>query len=225
MTNHQVLLAARPVGLPKSTDWKFVDTPVGDPKDGELLVKVTHISLDPAMRGWMNEGKSYIRPVAIGEVMRAGGAGRVVASKHPAFKEGDEVAGTFGVQQYALSDGKGVRKVDTRFAPLERYLGALGMPGMTAYFGLLDIGKPKEGDTVVVSGAAGAVGSVVGQIAKIKGCRVVGIAGGADKCRYLVDELHFDAAIDYKAEDVKEALKRHCPKGIDVYFDNVGGDI
>jgi hypothetical protein len=187
-------------------------------------VKVTHVSLDPAMRGWMNEGKSYIRPVAIDEVMRAGSAGRVVASKNPAFKDGDEVAGNFGVQQYAISDGKGVRKVDTKFAPLERYLGALGMPGMTAYFGLLDIGKPRAGETVVVSGAAGAVGSLVGQIAKIKGCRVVGLAGGADKCAYL-RELGFDAAIDYKAEDVKAALKSHCPDGIHVYFDNVGGDI
>ncbi|HUQ29289.1 MAG TPA: NADP-dependent oxidoreductase [Usitatibacter sp.] len=225
MKNRAVHLAARPVGMPKPSDWNITDDEVPEPKDGELLVRVSHISLDPAMRGWMNEGKSYIKPVGIGEVMRAGGAGRVVASKHPAFKEGDEVAGSFGVQQYAISDGKGVRKVDTRFAPLERYLGALGMPGMTAYFGLLDIGKPKEGDTVVVSGAAGAVGSIVGQIAKIKGCRVVGLAGGADKCKYLVDDLHFDAAIDYKSEDVKEALKRHCPKGIDVYFDNVGGEI
>ncbi len=225
MKNRHVRLAARPVGTPKPGDWNIMEEEVAQPKDGELLVKVTHISLDPAMRGWMNEGKSYIKPVGIGEVMRAGAAGRVIASKHPAFKEGDTVAGNFGVQQYAISDGKGVRKVDTSFAPIERYLGALGMPGMTAYFGLLDIGKPKEGDTVVVSGAAGAVGSVVGQIAKIKGCRVVGIAGGADKCRYLVDEPRFDAAIDYKSEDVKEALKRHCPKGIDVYFDNVGGDI
>jgi NADPH-dependent curcumin reductase CurA len=225
MKNRAVHLAARPSGTPKPSDWSITEDDVPEPKDGELLVRVSHISLDPAMRGWMNEGKSYIRPVGIGEVMRAGGAGRVVASRHPAFKEGDEVAGTFGVQQYAISDGKGVRKVATRFAPLERYLGALGMPGMTAYFGLLDIGKPKQGDTVVVSGAAGAVGSVVGQVAKIKGCRVVGIAGGADKCRYLVDDLHFDAAIDYKSEDVKEALKRHCPKGIDIYFDNVGGDI
>ena len=224
-TNRQARLAARPTGMPKRSDWNFVDEALRDPNEGELLVKVTHISLDPAMRGWMNEGKSYIRPVAIDEVMRAGAAGRVVASKHPGFKEGDEVAGNFGVQQYAISDGKGVRKVDTTFAPLERYLGALGMPGMTAYFGLLDIGKPTPGQTVVVSGAAGAVGSVVGQIAKIKGCRVVGIAGGADKCRYLLDELHFDAAIDYKSEDVKDALKRHCPTGIDVYFDNVGGDI
>jgi hypothetical protein len=225
MTNHQVLLAARPVGLPKPTDWKFIDTPVADPKDGELLVKITHISLDPAMRGWMNEGKSYIRPVAIGEVMRAGGAGKVVASKHPGFKAGDEVAGTFGVQEYAISDGKGVRKVDTRFASLSVYLGTLGMPGMTAYFGLLDIGKPQPGNTVVVSGAAGAVGSVVGQIAKIKGCRAIGIAGGADKCAFVKDTLKFDECIDYKSGDVKAALKQHCPDGIDVYFDNVGGEI
>jgi NADPH-dependent curcumin reductase CurA len=223
--NRQVRLAARPSGMPRRSDWSFTDEAVPQPREGELVVRVSHISLDPAMRGWMNEGKSYIRPVAIGEVMRAGGVGRVVASKHPELREGDEVAGSFGVQEYALSDGKGVRKVDTRFAPLPRYLGALGMPGLTAYFGLLDIGKPQPGETVVVSAAAGAVGSVVGQIAKIKGCRVVGIAGGADKCRYLVDELRMDAAIDYKAEDVKEALKRHCPHGIHVYFDNVGGEI
>ena len=223
--NRQVRLAARPSGMPKPADWRFTEEPVPQPGEGEMVVRVSHISLDPAMRGWMNEGRSYIAPVEIGAVMRAGGAGRVVASKHPGFREGDEVAGNFGVQQYAISDGKGVRKVDTSFAPLARYLGALGMPGMTAYFGLLDIGKPQPGDTVVVSGAAGAVGSVVGQIARIKGCRVIGIAGGADKCRYLVDELGFDAAIDYKSEDVKEGLKRHCPKGIDVYFDNVGGEI
>ena len=178
-----------------------------------------------AMRGWMNEGKSYIRPVAIGEIMRAGGAGSVVASRNPRFKEGDLVSGVFGVQEFAISDGKGVQQVDTRFVPLPTYLGVLGMPGMTAYFGLLDIGKPQAGNTVVVSGAAGAVGSVVGQIAKIKGCRAVGIAGGADKCRMLTSELGFDAAIDYKGEDVKAALKRECPDGIDVYFDNVGGDI
>jgi len=224
-TNRQVRLAARPMGLPKRSDWNFTEETLAEPRDGEFALKVSHLSLDPAMRGWMNDGKSYIRPVAIGEVMRAGGAGKVVASKHPQFKVGDEVAGNFGVQQYAISDGKGVRKVDTRFAPLTTYLGALGMPGMTAYFGLLDIGKPKAGETVVVSGAAGAVGSVVGQIAKIKGCRVVGIAGGADKCRYLMERLHFDAAIDYKSEDVKAALKNHCPDGIHVYFDNVGGEI
>ena len=223
--NRQVRLAARPSGLPKRSDWNFTEEAVPEPAEGEMVVQVSHISLDPAMRGWMNEGKSYIRPVAIGEVMRAGAVGRVVASKHPGFREGDEVAGSFGVQQYAVSDGKGVRKVDTRFAPLPRYLGALGMPGLTAYFGLLDIGKPQPGETVVVSAAAGAVGSVVAQIAKIKGCRVVGIAGGADKSRYLVEELGLDAAIDYKSQDVKEALKRHCPDGIHVYFDNVGGEI
>jgi NADPH-dependent curcumin reductase CurA len=163
--------------------------------------------------------------VALGEVMRAGAAGRVLASRHPAFAPGDEVTGGFGVQEYAISDGKGMHKVDTRLAKLPTYLGALGMPGMTAYFGLLDIGKPEAGQTVVVSAAAGAVGSVVGQIAKIKGCRVVGIAGGAHKCRMLIAELGFDAAIDYKSEDVKGALRQHCPGGIDVYFDNVGGDI
>jgi hypothetical protein len=223
--NHQVRLAARPVGVPKRSDWNFTEEAVPEPAEGELAVKVSHLSLDPAMRGWMNEGKSYIRPVAIGEVMRAGGAGKVIASKHPGFRVGDDVAGSFGVQEYAISDGKGVRKVDTRFAPLTAYLGVLGMPGLTAYFGLLDIGKPKPGDTVVVSGAAGAVGSVVGQIAKIKGCRAIGIAGGADKCRYLSEKLGFDGAVDYKSEDVKAALKTHCPQGIDVYFDNVGGDI
>ena len=225
LLNRQVRLGARPVGLPKQSDWKFTEEAVREPAEGELLVEVSHISLDPAMRGWMNEGKSYIRPVAIDEVMRAGAAGKVIASRHPDFKAGDFVAGSFGVQRYAISDGKGVRKVDTRFAPLATYLGALGMPGMTAYFGLLDIGKPKAGETVVVSGAAGAVGSIVGQIAKLKGCRAVGIAGGADKCRYLTEKLGFDAAIDYKGEDVKAALKTHCPDGIHVYFDNVGGDI
>jgi len=223
--NRQVRLAARPVGTPQRSDWNYTEEALAEPREGEFAVKVSHLSLDPAMRGWMNDGKSYIRPVAIGEVMRAGGAGKVIASKHPQFKVGDDVAGSFGVQQYAISDGKGVRKVDTRFAPLTTYLGALGMPGMTAYFGLLDIGKPQPGETVVVSGAAGAVGSVVGQIAKIKGCRAIGIAGGAEKCRYLTEKLGFDAAIDYKSEDVKAALKIHCPDGIHVYFDNVGGEI
>ena len=224
MKNRQVRLAARPSGLPKPSDWQFTEETVPEPGDGQFVVEVSHLSLDPAMRGWMNEGKSYIPPVGIGEVMRAGAAGTVVASKHEKFKVGDAVTGAFGVQQYALSSGKGVIKVDTRLVPLPVYLGTLGMPGMTAYFGLLEVGKPKPGETVVVSGAAGAVGMVVGQIAKIKGCRVVGIAGGKEKCEYL-KELGFDAAIDYKNEDVKAALKQHCPKGIDVYFDNVGGDI
>ncbi|MEO7742208.1 MAG: NADP-dependent oxidoreductase [Usitatibacter sp.] len=223
--NHQVRLAARPSGLPKRSDWSFTEEAVGEPADGLMLVKVRYISLDPAMRGWMNEGKSYIRPVQIGEVMRAGAVGEVLASRNPAFKPGDFVVGSFGVQEYALTDGKGVNQVDDRFAPLPVYLGVLGMPGMTAYFGLLDIGKPKAGETVVVSGAAGAVGSVVGQIAKIQGCRAVGIAGGADKCAYLKEKLGFDEAIDYKSQDVKARLKATCPDGIHVYFDNVGGDI
>jgi NADPH-dependent curcumin reductase CurA len=225
LTNHQFRLAARPVGMPKRTDWTYSEQRAPEPTEGELLVKVLYISLDPAMRGWMNEGKSYVPPVGLGEVMRALALGRVIASKHPKFATGDFVSGSFGVQEYAVSDGKGVAKVDTRIAPMPLHLSALGMPGMTAYFGLLDVGQPKPGDTVVVSAAAGAVGSLVGQIAKIKGCRAVGIAGGEEKCRYIVDELGFDAAIDYKREDVKKALKVHCPRGVDVYFDNVGGDI
>jgi len=216
--NHQFRLAARPVGLPKRSDWSLTEEPAPEPGDGEFLVKILYISLDPAMRGWMNEGRSYIPPVGIGEVMRAGAVGRVISSKHTGFAGGDHVYGNFG------KDG-GVTKVDPSLAPLPVFLGALGLPGMTAYFGLLDIGKPQPGQTVVVSGAAGAVGMVVGQIARIHGCRVVGIAGGAEKCRYLVAELGFDAAIDYKAEDVRKALRQQCPKGIDVYFDNVGGDI
>lgn len=225
LVNHQFRLATRPVGVPKREDWTYDEEPVREPGDGEVLIKTLYLSLDPAMRGWMNEGKSYIPPVGIGEVMRAGGVGRVIASKNATFAVGDFVYGTLGIQEYLTANGKAFTKVDPKLAPLPVYLGTLGMPGMTAYFGLLDVGQPKQGETVVVSGAAGAVGTVVGQIAKIKGCRVVGIAGGADKCRYIRDELGFDAAIDYKHEDVKEALRNHCPKGIDVYFDNVGGDI
>ena len=179
--NHRFTLAARPVGMPKRSDWNYAAEPIPELADGQLLIKILYVSLDPAMRGWMNEGKSYVPPVGIGEVMRAGGLGRVVQSKNPAFAVGDHVYGMLGVQQFAVNAGKGITKVDPKLAPLPVYLGTLGMPGMTAYFGLLDIGKPKEGDTVVVSGAAGAVGMVVGQIAKIKGCRVVGIAGGREK--------------------------------------------
>jgi NADPH-dependent curcumin reductase len=218
-------LAARPVGMAKRSDWTLLEEKIPEPAAGEMLVRVQFISLDPAMRGWMNEGRSYVPPVAIGEVMRAGAVGRVVSSKNPAFSEGDIVTGMFGVQEYALSDGKGVTKVDPGLAPLPVLLGALGMPGMTAYFGLLDVGKAKAGDTVVVSGAAGAVGMVVGQIAKKIGCRVIGIAGGREKCDWITRELGFDAAIDYKAEDVRKALHTHAPKGVDVYFDNVGGPI
>jgi len=209
----------------KRSDFEFVTTPVGEPGPGEALVRVLYLSLDPAMRGWMNAGKSYIPPVGLGDVMRAGGIGRVVASNDPSVAVGDTVVGMTGVQDYAIAKAKELTKVDPRLAPLPRYLGALGMPGLTAYFGLLDIGQPKEGETVVISAAAGAVGAVTGQIAKIKGCRAIGLAGGPDKCRYVVEELGFDAAIDYKNEDVRAALARHCPKGIDIYFDNVGGDI
>ena len=223
--NHQVRLAARPVGLPKPSDWSHTEEPVSEPGEGEVLVKILYISLDPAMRGWMNEGRSYIAPVGIGDVMRALAAGRVIASNHAGLAVGDHVTGPLGVQEYAVVNGHAVMKVDPGLAPLPVHLGTLGMPGMTAYFGLLDIGKPAEGETVVVSGAAGAVGGVVGQIAKLKGARAIGIAGGAQKCRYVVDELGFDASIDYKTQDVAAALHEHCPKGIDVYFDNVGGEI
>ncbi|MAM86868.1 MAG: NADP-dependent oxidoreductase [unclassified Hahellaceae] len=225
MKNRQFLLASRPTGEPDASNWEYVENETPDLKDGQMLVKVEFISLDPAMRGWMNDAKSYIEPVQIGEVMRAGTVGEVVESKHPKFQKGDHVYGHLGVQAYAVSDGSGLHKVDPSIAPLERFLGVLGMPGMTAYFGLLNTGQPQAGETVVVSGAAGAVGGVVGQIAKIKGCRVVGIAGGKEKCDFLINELGFDDAIDYKNESVKDGLKRACPKGVDVYFDNVGGDI
>lgn len=223
--NRQFRLAARPLGLPQRSDWSLTEEAVPEPAAGEFVVRVLYLSLDPAMRGWMNEGKSYIAPVALGEVMRAGAVGQVVASHNPAFPVGAYVSGGFGVQEYALSNGQGVIPIDPAIAPLPVYLGLLGMPGMTAYFGLLEIGQPKPGDTVVVSGAAGAVGTVVGQIAKLKGCKVIGIAGGRDKCDWIVDQLGFDAAIDYKSEDVKQALRHHAPQGIDIYFDNVGGEI
>jgi hypothetical protein len=224
-TNTQVRLAARPVGLPKDSDWEIVEESPPTPGEGQFALAVSHLSLDPAMRGWMNAGASYIEPVEVGAVMRAGGVGEVTASNHAGFAVGDHVVGMFGVQEHAVSDGAGVAKVDPSLAPLPTYLGALGMTGMTAYFALLDVGKPQPGNTVVVSGAAGAVGNVAGQIARIKGCRVIGIAGGEEKCRWLTDELRFDAAIDYKHEDVAAALREHAPDGIDVYFDNVGGDI
>ena len=213
LTNHKFLLAARPVGMPKRSDWTFTEEPVSEPKEGELLVQVLYISLDPAMRMWINDVRSYLPPVGIGELMRALGVGIVTASRNPRFAVGDHVSGVFGVQEYALTDGKGVTKVDTRAIPLPKYLSVLGMTGMTAYFGLLDTGQPKPGDMVVVSAAAGAVGAVVGQIAKIKNCQVVGIAGGPEKCRYIVDELGFDAAIDYRSEDVKQLPSEALPKG------------
>ena len=223
--NRQFLLSSRPTGMVERSNFEFVTKPAGEPGPGEVLVRVQYLSLDPAMRGWMNEGRSYIAPVKIGEVMRAGGVGQVVASNDPSLSVGDTVVGMTGAQDYAVAKAQGFMKVDPRLAPLPRFLGALGMPGLTAYFGLLDLGQPQKGQTVVISAAAGAVGAVVGQIARIKGCRAVGIAGGAEKCRYITEELGFDAAIDYKNEDVGKALARHCPNGIDVYFDNVGGEI
>lgn len=225
MKNTRINLLARPIGNPTPECWEIEETDVPEIQDNQVLVQVQYLSIDPAMRGWMNEGKSYIRPVRIGEVMRALGAGVVVDSKHPDFKAGDFVTGGTGVQEYVALDGKDLVKVDPEFIPLPSYLGTLGMSGLTAYFGLLDTGQPKQGETVVVSGAAGAVGSVVGQIAKIKGCTVVGIAGGEEKCKYVVEELGFDACVDYKAGNLRNQLKEACVNGIDVYFDNVGGEI
>ncbi len=225
LTNRQFLLAKRPVGAATRDTFTYQEIPVGQPVEGQILVKNEYLSLDPAMRGWMNEGKSYIPPVGLGEVMRALGVGKVIASSHPDFSVGDYVNGALGVQDYFLGAPRGFYKIDPTLVPLPVYLSALGMTGMTAYFALLEVGTPKEGDTVVISGAAGAVGSIAGQIAKLKGCRVVGIAGGKEKCSYLIDELGFDGIIDYKNEDVLAGLKRECPKGVDVYFDNVGGDI
>jgi NADPH-dependent curcumin reductase CurA len=227
--NHQIRLASRPVGLPTRANWNFTTEPVTEPGPGGVLVKTLYLSLDPAMRGWMNEGKSYIPPVEIGAVMRAGGVGQVIASQNPAFAVGDYVNAGLDMQEYCLIPQEQIKrsnlfKIDPRLG-LTSWLNVLGMPGMTGYFGLLDVGQPKAGETVVVSGAAGAVGQTVGQIAKLKGCRVVGIAGGKAKCDWVVNELGFDACIDYKNDDVRAGLKEHCPKGVDIYFDNVGGDI
>ncbi|HEY2927402.1 NADP-dependent oxidoreductase [Piscinibacter sp.] len=230
LTNHQVRLAARPVGLPTRANWDFTTEAVPEPTSGGVLVRTLFLSLDPAMRGWMNDAKSYIAPVGVGEVMRAGGIGVVVASKNPAFAAGDTVSAGLGVQEYCLIPEaelkrNGIFKIDPRLGSLTQWLNVLGMPGMTGYFGLMDVGQPKAGDTVVVSGAAGAVGQTVGQLAKIHGCRAVGIAGGPAKCEWVVNELGFDACIDYKSGSVRDGLKAHCPNGVDIYFDNVGGDI
>jgi NADPH-dependent curcumin reductase len=225
MSNRMVKLARRPTGMITRQDFMIEDGPIPQPGANELRVRVGYVSLDPAMRGWVNEGRSYIPPVGIGEVMRSFSAGTVEASNNPQFKPGDAVTGMLGVQRYAISNGDRVMKVDASKAPLQRWIGGLGMPGWTAYFGLLDVGQPKAGETVVVSAAAGAVGSVVGQIAKIKGCRAVGIAGGVDKCRYVKDELGFDACVDYKTGNLAAQLKEACPKGIDINFENVGGEI
>jgi len=224
-TNKQVRLAKRPQGMTDASTWKFTTEDIPSPAEGQFLCKIEYISLDPAMRGWVNDAKSYIPPVELGAVMRAGTAGTVIESKHPDYKKGDFVVGSLGVQEYVVSDGSFCYKSDTFGLPKEKFLGVLGMPGFTAYFGLLDVTNPQPGETLVVSGAAGAVGSVVGQIGKIKGCKVIGIAGGPEKCKMVVEDYGFDACIDYKAGDVSGGLREHCPKGIDIYFDNVGGEI
>jgi hypothetical protein len=223
--NRTARLKHRPKGQIARDIFDFRDEPLADPGEGQFRVRAEYVSLDPAMRGWMSEGRSYVRPVELGEVMRAYSVGRIDASRHREFKEGDAVVGLFGVQSYAISDGRGVIRADTSLAPLPTWLGGLGMPGLTAYFGLLEVASPKSGDTVVVSAASGAVGQVVGQIARLQGCRAVGIAGGPEKCNFITSEIGFDAAVDYKAGRLAEDLKSACPDGIDVDFENVGGEI
>jgi NADPH-dependent curcumin reductase CurA len=225
ITARRVVLKSRPVGAPKPTDFAIVEAPLPSPGDGEILTRTIYLSLDPYMRGRISGVKSYAKGVDPGELMVGGTVGQVVESKHPAFKAGDFVQGYDGWQTHNVSTGAGVRPLDPKQAPISTALGVLGMPGMTAYVGLLDLGQPKEGETVVVSAASGAVGAVVGQLAKIKGCRVVGIAGGQDKCTYVEKELGFDACVDYKSGDLAAKLQAACPKGIDVYFENVGGDV
>ncbi|EKE74834.1 NADP-dependent oxidoreductase [Oceanibaculum indicum] len=224
--NRQITLASRPVGAPTPDNFKLVETAVPTPERGQVLVKALYLSLDPYMRGRMSDAKSYAPSVKIGEVMTGGAVGRVIDSRHPGFKEGDIVEGRIGWQDYGLVEGGMLRKVDPDVAPISTALGVLGMPGLTAYFGLFEIGKPRPGETLVVSAASGAVGAVVCQLGKMAGARVVGIAGGPDKCAYVKDELGVDAVIDYKAEkDLAKALAAACPDGIDVYFDNVGGPV
>ena len=223
--NRRIVLASRPVGEPKDSDFRLEEAPVPEPGPGQVLARTLWLSLDPYMRGRMSDAKSYAKPVEIGEVMTGGTVGEVVASNDPKFAPGDLVLGMGGWQEHAVLDARELRKVDPTAAPPSTALGVLGMPGMTAYTGLLNIGQPKPGETVVVAAATGPVGSLVGQIAKLRGCRAVGIAGGAEKCRFLADELGFDAAVDHRAPDFAERLKSACPKGIDVYFENVGGAV
>jgi len=221
-----MILVNRPTGIPEKNTWSFEEELISEIKDGQILIKQQYISLDPAMRGWMNNSKSYIPPVEIGTVMRAGTVGEVIqVNNNTNFKVGDFVSGWGGVQEYSISDGKNYSIIKDKNNPIHRYLGALGMPGMTAYFGIINEGKIKSGDIVLVSAAAGAVGSLVGQIAKIKGCKVIGIAGGNEKCKYVKEQLGFDEVIDYKNDNIYSSLKKYCPEGIDVYFDNVGGEI
>jgi NADPH-dependent curcumin reductase CurA len=224
-TNRRIVLASRPVGEPKLSDFRLEEVPVPEPSQGQVLLKILYLSLDPYMRGRMSVARSYAKPTEIGEVMPGGTVAKVAASRNPQFKEGDTVLSYSGWQEYALSDGKDLRKLDPSRAPISTALGVLGMPGMTAYTGLLGIGQPNPGETVLVAAASGPVGSAVGQIAKIKGARAVGIAGGPEKCRAVLDEFGFDAAIDHRAPDFPERLAAACPKGIDVYFENVGGKV
>ncbi len=223
--NRQITLAARPQGEPKKSDFELVEAALPTPGAGEVLLKSIYLSLDPYMRGRMNDAKSYARPVGIGEVMEGGVVAQVIASNNAKYAEGDIVFGYLGWQEYGLSDGKGLRRLDPSQAPISTALGILGMPGMTAYTGLANIGKPKKGETLVVAAASGAVGSAVGQVGKIKGCRVVGIAGGLEKCKFVTDELGFDACIDHRDNAFAEKLKQACPDGIDVYWENVGGQV
>jgi len=225
-TNRRVTLASRPVGIPQAEHFAIVEGPVPDPGDGQVLVRNIYLSVDPAMRGWVNAAGNYSEPVAIGAVMRAYATGRVEASRHSRFQPGDLVTGSFGWQEYAAAEGDAIfRRITETDLPLSTSLGVLGLNGMTAYFGLLEAGQPAAGETVIVSTAAGAVGSCVGQIAKLKGCRTVGIAGGPAKVRLCLDEFGYDAAVDYKAGDLDAALARACPEGVDVYFDNTAGPI
>ena len=223
--NRRIVLASRPVGAPTPDDFRLEESALPAPAAGQLLLRTLYLSLDPYMRGRMSDAPSYAAPVAVGEVMVGGTVSRVEASQHPDFKAGDLVLGQTGWQSHSLSDGKGLTKLDAKMAQPSLALGVLGMPGFTAYMGLLDIGQPKAGETVVVAAASGAVGAVVGQIAKLKGCRVVGIAGGADKCRYVSEELGFDDCLDHRSADLKQRLASACPRGIDVYFESVGGAV
>jgi NADPH-dependent curcumin reductase CurA len=223
--NRRVVLASRPEGEPKPSNFRLETTSVPEPGPDEVLLRTRWLSIDPYMRGRMSAAKSYTKPIEVGEVMGGGTVSEVVASNHPDFAIGDIVLGQSGWQDYAVSGAKGLRKLDPSVAPVSTALGVLGMPGMTAYTGLLTIGQPKPGETVVVAAATGPVGSLVGQIAKLKGCQVVGVAGGPEKCRYLLEELGFHAAVDHRAPDLPEKLSEACPKGIDVYFENVGGAV
>jgi len=226
LSNQTIILLSRPDGMPTERNFEFRESAVPEPQAGQVVVRSIYLSVDPYMRGRMNEGKSYIEPYRLGEAIAGGVVGEIVQSKSDHFQVGDKVLGMLSWQIYNVVEVKALRKIDDTIAPLSAYLGVIGLTGLTAYFGLLDIGRPQEGETVVVSGAAGAVGMVVGQIAKIKGARVVGIAGTDEKTRYLEKELGFDAAINYKtAADLRDALRQACPNGVDVYFDNVGGTV